>query len=205
MLGLVVLLFIGGYLLLSGLVVWLAARWAKKRDRRPWVWGGLAAFVMYNLVFWDWLPTVVMHRYYCATQAGFWVYKTPAQWAKENPGVLETLEPWPSERIYGRGKVEFELEGGAVTQYNDRFGQWYLREPGLSGLMITRIGEGKVDLRSRSFLAKRVEFSSGPQGTGAIWKSWLTHTTCDDDDAVKTAAILREFGKRLHMTRREEW
>jgi hypothetical protein len=91
MLGLVVLLFISAYLLVSALVVWLAARWARQHNRRAWVWGGLAAFAMYNLVFWDWIPTVAMHKYYCATEAGFWVYKTPEQWAKENPGVRETL------------------------------------------------------------------------------------------------------------------
>jgi hypothetical protein len=91
MLGLVVLIIFAAYLLVSGIVVWLAARWAKKRDRRPWVWGGLAAFAMYNLVFWDLIPTLVMHKYYCATEAGFWVYKTPEQWVKENPGVAETL------------------------------------------------------------------------------------------------------------------
>jgi hypothetical protein len=92
MLGLVVLLFIGAYLLVSALVVWLAARWARKHNRRAWVWGGLAALAMYNLVFWDWIPTVVMHKYYCATEAGFWIYKTPEQWVKENPGVRETLK-----------------------------------------------------------------------------------------------------------------
>ncbi len=91
MLGLVVLFVIGLYLAISALVVWLAARWAKKRRRRGWVWGGIAAFAMYNLVFWDLIPTLVMHKYYCATEAGFWLYKTPEQWVKENPGVMETL------------------------------------------------------------------------------------------------------------------
>lgn len=51
MLGLVVLFVIGIYLAISALVVWLVARWAKKRERRRWLWGGLAAFAMYNLVF----------------------------------------------------------------------------------------------------------------------------------------------------------
>ncbi|MCO5760867.1 MAG: hypothetical protein NHG36_05050 [Chromatiaceae bacterium] len=184
MLGLVVLLFIGGYLLLSGLVVWLAARWAKKRDRRPWVWGGLAAFVMYNLVFWDWLPTVVMHRYYCATQAGFWVYKTPAQWAKENPRVLETLEPWPSERIYGSGKVEFELEGGTVTQYNDRFGYWSRSDVDVHGLLLDKHESGIVDVRTNEFLVRYTNFRSGPRGAGVIWKGWMNDTCEPGSDLI---------------------
>jgi cytochrome c oxidase assembly factor CtaG len=51
MLGLAVLFFIGLYLLITLAAVWFAARWASKRGRRAWVWGAVAAFVMYNLVF----------------------------------------------------------------------------------------------------------------------------------------------------------
>lgn len=91
MLGLAVLFFIGVYLLISLLAIKLAARWARNRGRRGWVWGGIAAFAMYNLMFWDLIPTLIIHKYYCATEAGFWVYKTPEEWVKENPGVLETL------------------------------------------------------------------------------------------------------------------
>jgi hypothetical protein len=91
MLGLVVLFVIGIYFVLSLVVTIFAAHQADKRGKNPWVWGGLAAFAMYNLVFWDLIPTLVMHKYYCSTQAGFWVYKTPEQWKAENSGVAETL------------------------------------------------------------------------------------------------------------------
>ena len=46
---------------------------------------------MYNLVFWDWIPTVLVHKYYCATEAEFTAYKTFGEWDKENPGVKNTL------------------------------------------------------------------------------------------------------------------
>jgi hypothetical protein len=91
MLGLVVVFVIGIYLVISLVVTIFAAHQADKRGKSPWLWGGLAAFAMYNLVFWDLIPTLVMHKYYCATEAGFWVYKTPEQWVRENPGVAETL------------------------------------------------------------------------------------------------------------------
>jgi len=67
-------------------------RWARRSQRNPWLWGGVAVLIMYHLVFWDFLPTLATHRYYCAKQAGFWVYKTPEQWNIENPGVAETLK-----------------------------------------------------------------------------------------------------------------
>lgn len=91
MIGLMVLMFFAVYLLVSIFVTRKVASWATANNRKPWLWGGLAAFVMYNLVFWDLIPTLVMHKYYCATQAGFWVYKTPEQWMKENPEVMGTL------------------------------------------------------------------------------------------------------------------
>lgn len=62
MLGLVLLAILAAYLLVSGLVAWLAACWAKKHDRTPWIWGSLTAFAMYNLVFWDLIPTLVMQQ-----------------------------------------------------------------------------------------------------------------------------------------------
>ncbi|MDI1309457.1 MAG: hypothetical protein PSV17_08480 [Methylotenera sp.] len=84
MMGLMVLMFFAVYLWVSIFITKKAASWAKTNNKKPWLWGGLAAFVMYNLVFWDLIPTLVMHKYYCETQAGFWVYKTPEQWKKEH-------------------------------------------------------------------------------------------------------------------------
>ena len=89
--GLVVFAAIAVYLIVSIAVVAFSARAAKKKGRSPWRWGGGAALVMYLLVFWDYIPTVVAHKYYCEKEAGFWVYKTVEQWKAENPGVAEVL------------------------------------------------------------------------------------------------------------------
>lgn len=106
----VILFFFGIYLLITITVITITTVWASRKQRRPWLWGSLAAVVMYNLVFWDLVPTLVMHKYYCDTQAGFWVYKTPEQWKAENPGVVETLKEslrstsdshnWLNQRFY---------------------------------------------------------------------------------------------------------
>ena len=60
------------YAVVSLVVVLATASFAKKRGKRAWLWGLGAAFVMYNLVFWDWLPTVYVHKYYCEKEAGLW-------------------------------------------------------------------------------------------------------------------------------------
>lgn len=195
MLGLAVLAIFAAYLLISGFVIWLAARWAKKRNHKPWVWGGLAAFLMYNLVFWDLIPTLVMHKYYCATQSGFWVYKTPEQWAKENPGVLETLKPYSRSKIYGDEKVEFDLNGGTVRQYNDRFGYWSKSNTNLHGLLLDQHESGIIDTKTKVLLARYINFRSGPRGAGIIWKSWLNRKC----DAPSNVIPVQQIAMQLNM------
>lgn len=181
MFGLVVLLFIGAYLLVSALVVWLAARWAKKRGRRGWVWGGLGAFAMYNLVFWDWIPTVAMHKYYCATEAGFWVYKTPEQWTKENPGVLETLvasKEAPSTRV---GNMDSHTDT-YVT--NERF-RWVVSRIGPESPNQWRHEQTFVDAKTSEVLARYKDFSTSqiaPQAGWAGWKFWLQRDHCEEGE-----------------------
>lgn len=92
MMGLAFLFGFGVYLAISYGVVKLAMFIARNVGGRPRLWGMMAGLVMYHLVFWDLIPTLVAHKYYCATEAGFWVYKTPEQWKLENPGVFETLD-----------------------------------------------------------------------------------------------------------------
>mgnify|MGYP000580750693 CR=1 FL=1 len=45
MIFLAILFFFLVYLAISIGAVIAATKWAKKRNRRPWLWGGLAAFV----------------------------------------------------------------------------------------------------------------------------------------------------------------
>lgn len=174
MLGLVVLLFIGTYLLVSALVVWLAARWARRHNRRAWIWGGLAAFAMYNLVFWDWIPTVAMHKYYCATEAGFWVYKTPEQWVMENPGVVVRkvgLTNWKHDNK------------GYVAPLNDRFLSVVRHKHPIVFLPTTISSEEIVDRVTGEKLARHVRVGSGygSFGVGTNWRSmklWLPLRPC---------------------------
>ena len=69
--GLAILAAMGLYLLISiGAVFW-ALRYAKKNGKSAKRWGWSAALVMYLIPFWDWVPTVAVHQYYCAKEAGF--------------------------------------------------------------------------------------------------------------------------------------
>jgi hypothetical protein len=54
-------------------------------------------------VFWDVFPTLIAHHYYCATDAGVWVYKAPQQWYAEKmgkaPKMTKTLVATAEERL----------------------------------------------------------------------------------------------------------
>ena len=176
MFGLIVFFAIGLYLALSAFAVWFATRWAKRSDRSPWRWGILTAFVMYNLVFWDWIPTVVAHNYYCEKEAGFTVYKTLEQWKAENPGVMEKL-------ITGEGTIK-RMPYGDLQTLDERFAIETRRRTPIP-LLPTKIFEDLlVDRKTGEVLARGIGVGSG-YGNLALganswreYKFWLGQEPC---------------------------
>ncbi|MBE0654646.1 MAG: hypothetical protein IH594_12655 [Bacteroidales bacterium] len=156
------------YLAVSFTVVVMVVIWAKKRGRRPWLWGLFAALFMYNLVFWDLIPTYVVFKYKCYTESGFWVYKTPEQWKEENPGVAETLT-WSD-------KLENFQSLGITRGYklNERIAWVFIEHP-TPIIPITTQQEMIIDLRSNEPLVKRVRiYSSYKDGSGFL-RGWVYH------------------------------
>ncbi|MEO6976087.1 MAG: hypothetical protein ABI144_09505, partial [Gallionella sp.] len=160
MIGLMYLVFFAVYLLVSVAAVRGAIGYARKNGKSAKRWGWGAAFVMYSLVFWDWIPTVAVHQYYCAKDSGFWVYKTLDQWKAENPGVAETLvanknSPYKSEQFddgYGTTKTYF---------LNERF-TWSITKQDMFGLLpIVREEQLVRDVAKNEVLARYVDFWTG--------------------------------------------
>lgn len=162
MIGLMILLFFAVYLAVTVWVTRAAANWAKRNNRSPWRWGGLATFIMYNLVFWDFIPTLAAHKYYCATEAGFWVYKTPEQWKKENPKMKEKVGY--DETSTGDFREE-KITGGNRTKFsvNKRSKVEFIREVTTiaSFIKIQRAEESLFDNKNNILLTKMVSFSAG--------------------------------------------
>jgi len=175
--GLVVFAAIGLYLLVSIGVVTGAIAYAKREGKSVGRWGWGAALVMWLIPFWDWIPTVAMHRYYCATEAGFWVYKTPEQWRKENPGVMETL--------VANKRAPSKIEGVEPNYtntflLNQRF-NWVVKYFGQSFPNQWRHEQEVVDGKTRDVLARYIDFSTaqGKYGGGWYgWKFWLRSDHC---------------------------
>ena len=177
MFGLIVLLVIAGYIAVSVWVVKATMRWARRRGRSATRWGWGAGLLMYLLVFWDFIPTVLLHRYLCATEQGFWVYKTIEQWQQENPGVAETLTPLEGMQL---------KEPGARRGYllNQRFANVLLeKKDPLPFLPVSIHEERIVDLKNGQIMAKHVRIGSGygsfAVGSEGAWKSWLKQPDCN--------------------------
>lgn len=172
MFGLAYLVAFGIYLLISiGVVKW-AINYARKNGKSVKRWGWGTAFVMYSIVFWDWIPTVAVHQYYCAKDSGFWVYKTLDQWKAENPGVMEGLVA-NKVSIKTVGDDENHIDTQVLNQ---RF-QWVTEKQNLiSYLPIYRWQSQVVDANNSATVARWVDFSRG-KGRDYL-KFWMNAESC---------------------------
>lgn len=195
MIELIALPLLAIYFALSLWVMYRVLKWAAKNQRSGW-WGILALFVMYNLVFWDWIPTVVAHKYYCATEAGFWVYKTPEQWMKENPDLtIEDLKTYGEKRYMGKEVWTFPFlpfdnnPKRHATMINKRIYLDGNYEKSIFGIIpISKHVSFIADAKNDEKLAQQVTFGSGygnPMTTGGLqgFKGWLKNSNCSGMNA----------------------
>lgn len=152
------------YLLISIAVVRSAVRYARNNGRSAKRWGWGAALVMYLIPFWDWLPTVAVHQYYCSTEAGFWVYKTVDQWKAENPGVMETL-------VYKRDMPRLQTPYGRAIVLNERF-LFIFKYEGPLPFNRWRIETEIRDSKTGEVIAREIDFSTSQERRQAGWSGW---------------------------------
>ncbi len=186
--GIAIFIGLGLYLLVSLMVVWRSVRAAKRRGKSGWLWGSIAATVMYLLVFWDWIPTRIMYRNYCSHDAGFTQYQTLKEWKAKNPGVAETLQPSKDlNSTRERNRERYVL--------NQRFA-WdivYTKHP----LHILEREERIVDRKTDEVLARYVDFSTTqnsrePRSFYDL-KIWVGGQSCEADSAKPNERMFYEF------------
>lgn len=204
MIGLVYLLFFAIYLLISVYVIYRATLYARRKYNKGWVGGWLAAFLMYNLVFWDWIPVVVAHKYYCEKDAGFWVYKTPEQWFKENPEAKGKL--WGDDysnsaserpREYFDGGWRYQISAYLMTDIVRRevFHAVWRQERNLT------------DVNSGEVLAHMVNYYRGSAGIAGganslvDYKFWLAEgqQDCTPQEQEWPSSFVKLVGKFIHV------
>jgi hypothetical protein len=197
MTGIIVIPAVLLYLLLSIVVVYLAIRYARKSGRSAKRWGWGAALVMYLIPFWDWLPTVATHQYYCAKDAGFWVYKTVDQWKAENPGVMEILvanKGAPSKTVYSGNNYT------TTFFLNPRF-NWVVEKTGPFLVYRHQWKQELVDSKNGEVLARYVDFSTGENekfpGEPPI-KFWLQSKHCSSGERHR--GLMSQFKENFRGT-----
>lgn len=177
MIALIIFVAFAVYLGLSALMVGLAMRWARRTGRSTRRWGIAAGLFMYLLVFWDHIPTLVLHKYYCATKAGFWIYKTPEQWKAENPGVAETLTWKNLSESFNNHNGTFGIK--LNERFVDETRQVY------SYILPVKVSiDSVVDIGTNEIMTKRIRVGSG-YGSFALgerdWRAikfWLHAEPC---------------------------
>ena len=130
---------------------------------------------MYLPVFWDHVPTLLAHTYYCEKEAGFWVYRTMDQWKIENPGVAETLVAYNDGRS-ANGAYILNQRFNLVVRKSDRllFNRW-------------RREQQIVDSKTNETLARYVDFSIGNGNIGGEppVRFWLQNDHCSGGETKK--------------------
>lgn len=188
MIALIYIIFFVVYGLISIFVINKSYGFTKTRYNKGWIGGWLAALLMYNLVFWDWIPVYVMHKYYCSTEAGFWVYKSPEQWVKENPEMVG--EKW---------RAESKKRSETIDEYTRRY--WssdrIFMEVTQTRILNGAIGRGEdvlIDKATGDVLARAIEFYRGSPGALSLganslsdYKIWLSlgHRNCGPISAIQ--------------------
>ncbi|OGT33749.1 MAG: hypothetical protein A2W28_05690 [Gammaproteobacteria bacterium RBG_16_51_14] len=202
MFGLIVFGLLGIYLLL---LVWATRRgwrWGVEKKgwtgRKRWLGAAIGFLIVYLPVFWDWIPTFVMHQYYCATEAGFWVYKTLDQWKAENPGVMETLttQQVPPHKFEGD-----ENNLTSTTLWNSRI-KSTLKRQGPIFLHRSRQENELIDIKSNEILARYVDFSTSHELRQAGWYGWKFWLAIDHCPNYRDKGI--QFGKFLEQLKGAE-
>lgn len=171
-LGLLVLVWPLTLLVLIGItflvVVPLAVKHAAKHGYSKWRWGIGAFLLVYLPIFWDWIPTVAVHQFYCAKDSGFWVYKTLEQWKAENPGVIETLVANTGAPSTRQGYMENYTD---TYFLNQRF-NWIVKHNGQFLFNRWRHEQTLVDIKRNEVLARYVDFSTAQEQRQAGWSGW---------------------------------
>ncbi|MFY9327446.1 MAG: hypothetical protein WAO76_05425 [Georgfuchsia sp.] len=137
---------------------------ATRKQKSGWKWSLGVAIVLYLAVFWDHIPTIIAHKYYCESEAGFWVYKTVDQWKAENPGVMETL-------IYNNDMPHIQTPHGGATALNQRIIYQFKYE----GPFLFNRWRMQSELRDRKtgeLIAREVNFSTSQERRQAGWSGW---------------------------------
>ncbi|MEW8350916.1 MAG: hypothetical protein AB2689_07385 [Candidatus Thiodiazotropha taylori] len=174
--GFIILIGLVVYLIISIAMIYFGIRYARKKGKPGWKGGLLAAIAMYLIVLWDFIPFHIAHKYYCATEGGFTVYKTLEEWKMENPGVADIL-------TYKRSSDYEKSDNKERYILNQRFVWDITTEKNFLGVI--KSDNRVIDTKTNEILAQYVDFNSGQSSLEPDkirdFKIWIFKTSCEPD------------------------
>jgi hypothetical protein len=193
MFGLIVVVLFGLYLLLLVWATRAAYRWAKKRGwskARCWSAAGAGFLLVYLPVFWDFIPTLLVHEYRCRN-AGYRESNQLSQWITTNESLLKTLVPYNTPKLIVIGMTK-------VEKANDRLGNVFEIKP-VSAFPVMELRSYVIDIETGQILAEFIDFSRGAVTGKGSWKYWLYSKSCYSDETLNQMNDMRELRKKLRM------
>jgi hypothetical protein len=206
MIALLYLLFFSLY----GVVVFFISLWAyriaQKYGQRG-RWGAtLAALLLLGPIFWDWLPTLALHQYYCAKDAGYWQYQSPQQWLAQHPEARG--EDW--SRLYRAHGKTGPLQDINKNTFRSWASRWMYVEQTESIMWfetISRREQKLVSAKENIVIARSVDYFRGKKNMFSVatpenfsdYKIWLSagNRTCINGHDNP------EYGRKIWITRKE--
>lgn len=171
-----------------------AYRWGLRKWGKPKAYlAGLGGFLLIYLpVFWDHIPTLVAHQYYCSTQAGF---------TANNSGG-KTGQAFQHNQSLALGSFN---ENNASLLARDLVFTYRIDKVSL--LPINRTTEFIVDTKQQKILAQYVNFQSGygnfmtADGISK-WKVWLYKQSCEKKIVHSEINKFKDYKNALISARR---
>jgi hypothetical protein len=193
MIGLVYVLVLGGHLLLSFWLVKIAMKAAIKTGKPGWYYGLPVGLFMFSLLYWDLIPTLATHRYYCLTEGGFTEYTSLDEWKLENPSLTKRLTPNVNptpiiENNEQRYLLNQRIEWDIYTS-KQLFG-------------IRKTDQRIVDRLTGEILAKYIDFDTDIKEIGLgprnfrDYKAWLKVDSCETN---KSRPLENQFYKFKYL------
>ncbi|WP_394561967.1 hypothetical protein [Aquipseudomonas alcaligenes] len=170
----------------AGSAYLLSKKQTRNRFKKFWIGGLLIYFSTLTLTLWDAIPIWTTHQRLCMSESGLKIYKTPDQWAVENPDRYKSASLHANQIVNRRtsntpsgrhSRVEFAT-GLELEIYNDQL-RTYAHK---TGIMRQRVS----DKTTGEILFEVIDFHSGAgtkslaagASTWADYRFWTVTGRC---------------------------
>jgi len=179
MIGLMYLIAAVFYIWLMVVVVrfgWRVGGAKNGSRKRAAAYAFIGFLIVYLPLFWDHIPTLLMHRYYCSKDAGLTVYVSPEQWISDHQNEVDQLKiPFLEEintgTIYKPGGWSGHLVNRKVLYLNKT------EQVGWGRLYVNRSEARLVDAND-SVLVKAIGYGYSEQLPSGGLRLWMKTGSC---------------------------